>query len=37
MIYEAADYGGLGTVEEVERVGLYDFHSYLAYKRSAQA
>ena len=33
LIYEAAGYGAMGTVKEVEQVNVYDFYHYLAFCR----
>ena len=34
QIYEVAQDGGLGTVEEVEQTRLYDFMNYLSYLKA---
>jgi hypothetical protein len=33
LIYEVALTGVYGTIKEVERIIIYDFFNYLAYKR----
>jgi hypothetical protein len=37
MIYEAADYGGLGTIDKVKRVKVYEFFDYLSFQRILNA
>jgi len=34
-MYEVAGYGGMGTIENVERVKIYDFYNYLAFCRES--
>lgn len=36
MIYEVAQSGAMGTVEQIEKSKLYSFMSYLAYMKSQQ-
>jgi hypothetical protein len=37
LIYEVSGYGGLGTVEDVENIKLYDFYHYLSFIRTSNA
>lgn len=34
MIYEVAGYGSYGTVKEVEKIKIYEFMYYLAFRRT---
>jgi hypothetical protein len=36
LIYEIAESKVFGSIQEVERAGLYDFFSYLAFKREQE-
>ena len=34
LIYECAGYGGMGKVNEIERVKIYEFYNYIAFCRT---